>query len=287
MARLTPWRAPFAGLFMLLAAWPAHADGVALNAAGDIARCGTEGARRTAELLDRLDGAILTLGDLAYEHGSRREFRACYEPTWGRHKARTWPAPGNHEYGTEGAAGYFDYWGARAGTAGEGYYSFEVGAWHVVALNSNIDAQAGSAQDAWLAADLAASPARCILAFWHHPVFSSGRHGNDPRMLDALRRLHAAGASVVLAGHDHLYERFAPQDPDARPDPSRGIRLFTAGTGGAQLYEFKGLQPNSEVRVNDAWGVLRLDLDAASYRWAFIAVDGRRRDSGRADCVAR
>ena len=280
--------APLAVAFALFAAMAARGDGgVVVNAAGDIARCGAPGAERTAELLDRLDGAILALGDLAYKRGSHEEFRTCYAPTWGRHKARTWPVPGNHEYRTKGAVGYFDYWGARAGTPGEGYYSLDLGAWHVVALNSSIDARTGSAQDAWLAADLAATQARCILAFWHHPVFSSGRHGDDPKMRDLARRLYMSGASVVLSGHDHVYERFTPQDPDGRADPAHGIRMFTVGTGGADLYAFDKISDNSEVRFNDAWGVLRLELESDGYRWTFVAVDGGEIDSGRADCVPR
>jgi hypothetical protein len=281
------WVAPLTLVVALLVGTATHAQTVALNAAGDIARCGTDGARQTAALLDRLDGDILALGDLAYERGSRKDFRACYDPTWGRFKTRTWPAPGNHEYRTDGAAGYFAYWGERAGVAGEGYYSFDYGAWHVISLNSSIDAETGSSQDAWLARDLAKTKARCILAFWHHPVFSSGRHGSNPKMLDLLRRLYAAGASIILAGHEHLYERFARQNPDGRADPARGIRLFTVGTGGAQRYRFDDIQPNSEVRFNDAWGVLRLELEPDRYRWAFIAVDGREIDRGRDDCVAR
>ena len=285
--RRRAWVAPLALVVALLVGTATHAQTVALNAAGDIARCGTDGARRTAALLDRLDGDILALGDLAYERGSRKDFRACYDPTWGRFKARTWPAPGNHEYRTEGAAGYFAYWGARAGVAGEGYYSFDYGAWHVISLNSSIDAETGSSQDAWLARDLAGTTARCVLAFWHHPVFSSGRHGNNSKMLDLLRRLYAAGASVVLAGHDHIYERFARQNPAGQADAARGIRQFTVGTGGARLYRFDDIRPNSEVRYNDAWGVLRLELAPDRYRWTFIAVDGREVDKGSENCIER
>ena len=167
-------------------------------------------AYATAKLLDRLPGVILALGDLAYESGSSDEYRDCYEPTWGRHKARTWPALGNHEYLTPGAQGYFTYWGERAGPSRGGFYGFHLGAWHLVALNSNADATDGSAQDRWLRRDLAATKARCVLAFWHHPLFSSGPHGNNPKMELLYRRLYESGATLVLAGHDHLYERFAP-----------------------------------------------------------------------------
>jgi hypothetical protein len=260
---------------------------VTLLAAGDIARCGTGGAYATAKLLDRLPGVILALGDLAYESGSSDEYRNCYEPTWGRHKARTWPAPGNHEYRTPGAQGYFTYWGERAGPSGRGFYRFDLGSWHLVALNSNADATDGSAQDRWLRRDLAATKARCILAFWHHPLFSSGPHGNNPKMELLYRRLYESGATLVLAGHDHLYERFAPQDPAARLDRDRGIRVFTAGTGGAQRYDVETVEPNSEFRDAENWGVLRLTLEPDAYQWDFIAVDGRVTDSGKGACVTR
>jgi hypothetical protein len=279
-----------AALAILLICASAHAAErpATLLAAGDIALCGSAGARRTAALLDRLPGAIIVLGDLAYKRGTAAEFRDCYGPAWGRHKARSYPAPGNHEYyGTPTAEGYFGYWGRRAGPAGRGYYSFDLGAWHIVSLNSSVDAEPGSAQDLWLREDLAATAARCVLAYWHHPVFSSGKHGNIPRMLPLYRRLYAAGATLVLAGHDHLYERFAPQDPDGRADPARGIRSFTVGTGGRVLYDFKTTRPNSEARHNRDWGVLSLTLHAGRYAWAFITVDGERLDSGAADCVER
>jgi len=259
----------------------------AVLAAGDIAHCGEAGPKETAALLDGLRGTVLALGDLAYNNGTAREFRDCYDPTWGRYKARTRPAPGNHEYGTRDAAGYYGYWGARAGPRGRGYYSFDLGAWHLIALNSSIDARAGSPQDTWLAADLAASRARCVLAFWHHPVFSSGRHGNIERMRPLFRRLYEAGASIVLGGHDHLYERFAPLDPEGRPDPARGIREFVVGTGGARRYRFGSIQPGSEFRDRDHWGVLRLELGATDYGWRFIGTDGRALDAGRGDCAPR
>lgn len=274
-------------LFATLDASRAAPEPVVVIAAGDIADCRTGGAEGTAALLDELEGTVLALGDLAYPRGRLSEFRSCYDPTWGRHKARTRPTPGNHEYRTPEAQGYFAYWGARAGPAGQGFYSFELGAWHIIALNSNLDASHGSAQEEWLRRDLAAARARCVLAFWHHPVFSSGKHGNDPRMLVAYRRLFEAGASVVLAGHDHVYERFHPHDPDGALDPQRGLRAFTVGTGGAPLYGFKTIQPNSAFRFAADWGVLRLVLEPEGYAWAFISLDGRIIDRGRAACVAR
>jgi 3',5'-cyclic AMP phosphodiesterase CpdA len=253
--------------------------------AGDIAYCGSDGSAATARLLDRIDGTVFTLGDNAYEAGSPEQFRECYDPTWGRHKARTRPSPGNHDYATLGAAAYYDYFGANAGPDRRGYYSFELGAWHIVALNSQIDASPESAQAQWLAADLAAHPAACTLAYWHRPVFSSGSvHGNDPHMQTIWDILAQAGADVILTGHDHIYERFAPQTSDGAADP-RGIREFVVGTGGASLYGLGSVKPNSEVRGVGTYGVLKLKLHASAYDWEFIPVEGGDfGDSGSAAC---
>lgn len=251
--------------------------------AGDIAVCGVIGSRATANLLDTIGGTIFTLGDNAYFSGTREEFRNCYDPTWGRHKSRTRPVPGNHEYETAGAAPYFEYFGANAGPPGLGFYSFELGSWHAIALNSNIPLATGSTQDAWLRADLASSRATCTIAYWHHSLFSSGPHGGEGRMRNFWQVLYDANADIVLSSHDHLYERFAPQDPDGRPDHARGIRQFTVGTGGAPLYQFTGVRPNSEVRIS-TWGVLQLTLNADSYEWEFIPVSSGSRDSGTARC---
>lgn len=268
-----------------------------LLAAGDIAVCGKPGAQVTAKLLDRLPGTILTLGDLAYWKGSANEFRRCYDPTWGRHKHRTWPAPGNHEYLSDRGAPYFAYWGSRAGEPGRGFYSVDIGPWHIVALNSNIGAGPGSEQERWLRADLEATKARCILAYWHHPLFSSGGGGHTPRtatyripkMATLYRTLYTFGASVVLAGHDHNYERFAPQDPRGRLDPEYGIRTFVVGTGGAWLTGGgKSRRANSEVFHSGSWGVLKLSLFEDGYTWQFVPVDGQTfRDTGGAACVPR
>jgi hypothetical protein len=236
----------------------------------------------TARLLDSIGGTVFTLGDNAYFHGTREEFRDCYDPTWGRHKGRTRPVPGNHEYESPGAGPYFEYFGPNAGPSGLGYYSFEVGSWHAVALNSNISVSAASAQGQWLRNDLAASATRCTIAYWHHPLFSSGPDGPSPRMRDFWRTLHEAGAEVVLSGHDHLYERFAPQDADGGLDPLRGIRQFVAGTGGAVLYPTGAARSNSEARVS-AFGVLRLTLRSDGYDWEFTSVSGPR-DSGTGSC---
>ncbi len=264
---------------------------VIVVAAGDIADCGSDGlqfpnAFRTADLIASTDSIVLTLGDNTYPVGAPAEFADCFQSTWGRFKDRIRPSPGNHDYMTNGADAYFDYFGAAAGPDRRGYYSFDVGSWHLLSLNSNIDASVGSAQYAWLQADLAAaSGARCTLAYWHHPVFTSGPHGNNPRMADIFRLLHAAGTEVVLVGHDHIYERFAPQDAAGVADPARGVRSFTVGTGGARLYSLRSPQPNSEVRDASTHGVLRLMLGASDFRWAFVPVDGGApRDEGSADC---
>lgn len=249
--------------------------------AGDIAMCDAN-SEATAKLLDAIGGTVFALGDEAYFSGTADEYRRCYDPTWGRHKARTRPVPGNHEYESPGASPYFAYFGANAGPAGLGYYSFDVGSWHAIALNSNIDVSAGSAQAAWLRGDLAASRARCTIAYWHHPLFTSGPDGPTPQMREFWRLLYDAGADVVLNGHEHLYERFGPQDPGGAADPSRGLRQFVAGTGGAVLYQPIAVRPNSERQLT-AFGVLKLTLQAEGYQWDFIPVSGPG-DSGTGTC---
>jgi hypothetical protein len=256
-----------------------------LVGAGDIAECANlEGSQQMASLLDQIDGTVFTAGDNAYNAGTAQEFRRCYEPTWGRHKARTRPAPGNHDYGSPGALPYYAYFGENAGPDRRGYYSFDLGAWHIISLNSNIPVSAGSPQEKWLRADLAEHRAVCTLAIWHHPLFSSGPHGNNPRMKDLWRALYDFGADVVINGHDHDYERFAPQDPDGQADP-QGIREFVVGTGGASAYPFILIKPNSEVRRSYVYGVLKLTLHPTSYDWEFISTQGQTfGDSGTASC---
>ena len=212
-----------------------------LVGAGDIAACGAGAAARTADLVARIAGTVFTAGDNAYERGTSSEYADCYGPTWGRFKARTRPAPGNHEYLANGAAGYFDYFGAVAGERGKGYYSYEVGAWHVVVLNSECAFVGGcgitSPQVRWLDVDLAQARSTCSLAIFHHPRFSSGaEHGSDATYDAFWRVLYAHGVELVINGHDHEYERFAPQTPDAVRDEARGIREFVVGTGGRSLY---------------------------------------------------
>ena len=255
-----------------------------LIAAGDIAECPRQGDEATAAILDTLPGTVAALGDNAYEKGTAEEYARCYDPSWGRHKARTRPAPGNHEYGSPEAAPYFAYFGQAAGKPGEGWYSYDLGKWHVVVLNSEVPHTADSPQIQWLRADLAANPARCTLAYWHHPRFSSGPHGNNAGMAPFWDALYEAGADVVLVGHDHTYERFAPQAPDGRADAARGIRQFVVGTGGRSAYAFQGTAANSEVRYNAGPGVLRLDLDETGYRWRFIPVTGASPDEGSGTC---
>jgi 3',5'-cyclic AMP phosphodiesterase CpdA len=250
--------------------------------AGDIAMCDVNSVA-TAALLDSIGGLVFTLGDNAYFRGSREEYRNCYDNTWGRHKGRTFPVPGNHEYESAGALPYFEYFGEVAeGPIGQGFYSFEVGDWHAIALNSNIPADSGSAQAAWLRDDLATNPTRCTIAYWHHPLFSSGVNGGSPVMRDVWRILYEGNADIVLSGHEHLYERFAPQDPNGVRDASRGIRQFVVGTGGALLYPTRSVHVNSELQIR-AFGVLKLTLFSERYQWEFVPVSGAS-DVGGGTC---
>lgn len=265
-------------------------EAVALVGAGDIASCLSDGDEATAALLDTVDGIVFTLGDHAYEAGTPIEFAACYEESWGRHRSRTRPTPGNHDYLTSGASGYFEYFGAAAGPPDKGYYAYDHGAWRVIVLNSNCaeigGCGAGSPQEQWLRRELGSQPRVCTLAYWHHPRFSSGAHGNDPTYAAFWQALFEHGADVVLGGHDHIYERFARQRPDGVADPVRGLRQFIVGTGGATHHPFIGpALANSEVRNDDTFGVLKLTLHRTSYEWRFIPVPGRAfTDSGMDRC---
>jgi acid phosphatase type 7 len=260
--------------------------GPALLSAGDIASCSSSGDEATATVLDGLAGTVATLGDNAYQDGTTVEFSNCYDPTWGRHKARTRPSPGNHDYHTSGATGYYGYFGASAGPSGRGYYSYDLGDWHIVSLNSNVSMSAGSAQEQWLRADLAANPKQCTLAYWHHPRFSSGtNHGNFSAAQPIWQALYDFNADVVLSGHEHNYERFAPQTPTGAADAVRGIREFVVGTGGASHYSGYSAIPNSQVFNGATFGVLKLALGATSYTWQFVPVAGQSfSDSGSAPC---
>jgi len=266
---------------------PTEPPPATLVGAGDIALCSTEMDEATAALLDGITGTVFTAGDNAYGSGTAEQFADCYGPSWGRHLARTLPSAGNHDHLTKDLAGYFGYFGSRAGAAGQSWYSTDLGAWHVIVLDSECDKVGGcgldSPQGKWLVQDLADSTARCTVAIWHHPRFSSGFHGNDKDVDPFWRALYAAGVDVVLNGHDHDYERFAPQDPDANATPD-GIRQFVVGTGGASLRNFEQTAANSLVRSAIAYGVIKLVLHQAAYDWQFISVDGSFTDAGSATC---
>jgi calcineurin-like phosphoesterase family protein len=259
--------------------------------AGDIADCTSRGDEATASLLRNIEGAVLTLGDNAYEAGTLEEFTDCYDPSWGRYKDRTYPSPGNHDYETEGAEGYFNYFGDAASDSGLGYYSFDLGKWHLVSLNSNCEqlggCDASSPQVRWLEANLAENAdKRCTLAYWHHPRFSSGiHHGSTTEVKPLWEALYEVGADVVLSGHEHNYERFAPQNPDGQADPERGIREFVVGTGGRSHYPILDTIANSQVHNDDTYGILKLTLHPEGYDWRFVPVEGARfTDSGSARC---
>ncbi|KQQ87599.1 alkaline phosphatase [Massilia sp. Leaf139] len=262
---------------------PAEPGVQTVYAVGDIARCRHpdprwSGAADTAAVVAAglaadQQAVVLTLGDHTYPRGTTAEFEQCYGPTWGRFKERTWPAPGNHEYYTKGALPYFAYFGARAG---QGYYALRLGVWRIYSLDSNLKGAAQERQLAWLKNELARDAAAgagdtpsCTLAFWHHPLYSSGGHGSMPHMRAAWTLLHAAGAELVLSGHDHDYERFAPQDARGRAEP-QGIRQFVVGTGGAYPTPFLRLRDNSDFRDASRNGVLRLRLYAGGYDWEFL-----------------
>ena len=271
------------------------ADDPVIAAAGDIA-CPpgasiSPTACHHAATSDLLTGAtaVLMLGDAQYPDGTLAEFQESFDPTWGRFKSVMYPSVGNHEYHTPGAAGYFDYFGPAAGPRDKGYYSFDIGAWHLIALNSNCPeiggCEEGSAQEQWLRADLAGSSASCTLAYWHHPLFSSGAHGSNPRMAAIWQTLYDHGVDVVLSGHDHNYQRFAPQTADGVAD-AQGPREFVVGTGGRSLYPTGPPIANQEAQGQDTFGVLKLTLHTTSYEWQFVPeTGGTFGDMGSATCV--
>ena len=256
-----------------------------LVGAGDIASCDVDEDEATAKLLDGIEGTVMAVGDIAYQRGTREEFANCYQPTWGRHKSRTRPVPGNHDYRTEDAEPYFETFGARAGPGRLGYYSYNLGSWHIIALNSNIDVSSDSPQAQWLREDLAARPTLCALAYWHHPRFSSGEKGNFGQMRDFWRILDDANVDVIVAAHDHDYERFAPLNAQGVADPN-GIRSFVVGTGGDTLDPFVEIKPHSEVRNARTHGVLKLELFPGRYEWEFVPIPGGTfSDGGGATCI--
>jgi hypothetical protein len=275
---------------ILSSATPPADQSAILVGAGDIADCkDLSGAEATAKLLENVGGTVMAVGDLAYPDGSKENF-TCYDRTWGRAKSRTRPAPGNHEFHAAGAAPYFNYFGAVAGDPKTGYYSYELGTWHIIVLNSECrdvgGCEAGSPQEKWLRADLAAHPAACTLSYWHRPLFSSGSaHGNDLTVKPLFQALYEANADVVVGGHDHDYERFAPQTPAGVADPERGIREFVVGTGGKNHRPFGAPKPNSELRDSTAFGLLKLTLRPGAYDWQFIPETGKSfTDSGSGKC---
>ena len=261
-----------------------------LVGAGDVSTCDNDHAEKTADLLASVEGTIFTAGDTNQDNGEGWRYDECFTRSWGRFKKRIRPAPGNHDYMTEDAKGYYDYFGKAAGERGKGYYSYDLGTWHVVALNSNceiVGCEEGSDQEKWLRADLAASSKPCTAAYWHHPLFTSaeGHEGSEP-VRPLFRALYDAGAEIVVNGHNHVYERFTPQNPDGEPDREKGIRVFTSGTGGGgDYYSFLEPRPTSRVRNSGTYGVLKFTLEKDGYRWQFLPVEGKSfTDSGTGTC---
>ena len=255
-------------------------DDVVLVGAGDISECESDGDEFTAQLLDAIPGTVFTTGDNAYEEGTIDEFNNCYGPTWGRHKDRTKPVPGNHEYLTSEASGYFEYFNNVPS-----YYAYDLGSWRIYALNSEIDISENSPQMSWLKEDLAANPAQCVLAYWHQPRWSSGtHHGSDEDYQSLWQILYEAGVELVLNGHEHHYERFAEMNANGEA-VSPGLREIVVGTGGRDLYEFGSPLPASEVRNDSTFGVLKVTLRADRYDWEFIPIAGSNfTDSGSTIC---
>jgi PKD repeat protein len=266
-----------------------------LIAAGDIGDCARTGDDATADLVAGIAGLVMPLGDLAYPDGAQAEFESCYGGSWGRFKDRTYPVAGNHDYYTPGAAGYFAYFGAAAGDPGKGYYAFTLGSWRVLVLNTGHEKpdslKAGSRQEQWLRAELAAATQQCVLAVFHHPRFTmiSHRPVQRPEVEAFWNALYEFGADLVLNGHDHAYMRFGPQKPDGTADGAFGIRQITVGTGGGEgLYAFGPDAPNIEASNNDTFGVLTLTLHAGGYAWRFVPVAGKAyADSGSDNCHGR
>jgi hypothetical protein len=253
---------------------------VVLVGAGDIASCDRTIDAATARLLNSIPGTVFTSGDNVYPDGTYTQYTNCYHPTWGRHRSRTKPSPGNHEYNTSHAAGYFQYFGNVPA-----YYAYNLGDWRIYALNSNIDVSATSAQVQWLQEDLAQNPKRCVLAYWHHPRWSSGsRHGTNSRYQTLWKTLYIAGAELVINGHEHHYERFQQMNALGLAVP-RGLREIVVGTGGAPLYGFGSIRSTSEVRNASTHGVLKLVLRSDRYSWKFVPIAGRSfTDSGTTLC---
>lgn len=272
---------------------PTNDAAITVYTAGDIADCSSQKlaahSAATAEIINAgiaqdPKAIVLTLGDHTYPVSTSAEFETCYEPTWGQFKNRTHPIPGNHEYYIPSAYTYFEYFGDAAGSQQQPYYSFNKGSWHIIALDSNLKKEQLQAQFDWLSEDLKNNRSSCILALWHHPMYSSGLHGNNSLMKPAWEMLMAAKADLVLSGHDHFYERFALQNSHGDKDEA-GIREIIVGTGGAKLMPALWKRQHSEVLNTKVHGVLKLELKKQSYEWEFLPVEGSTfTDSGNADC---
>jgi len=264
------------------------ASGSVLVGAGDIAGCEARSDDLTARLLDDIPGTVFTLGDNAYPSGSLADFSECYETSWGRHRDRTRPVPGNHDYWTPDAAGYFGYFGDRAGDPAEGFYAYSLGDWNVYALNSNCDeiggCDSGSKQYEWLASELRADQGDCSIAYWHHPILTAAETSGTDAVGPLVDLLYEAAVEVLLTASSHSFERFAPVAPDGSLDRDRGIRVFVVGTGGAALRPLGPPLPATEASDDSTHGVLKLTLHAGWYEWAFVPADGEFRDNGTATC---
>ena len=265
---------------------------VTLVGAGDIAGCYYRADSKTARLLGRIPGTVFTLGDNVYPEGTAKQFRNCYDPTWGKYKRRTKPTAGNHDYLTEDAKPYFNYFGTRAGRPSRGYYSYDRGSWHIVALNSNCSEVGGcgvrSPQGRWLRRNLAANPARCTLAYFHYPRYTSAATIARTTQLSVRpfwKILYRRDADVILSGHAHRYERYAPMTPGGELDRQNGIRQFVVGTGGNDGSDDSKPAPNLQRLKTKTPGVLKLNLGAGSYHWRFVPIAGKTfTDSGDDEC---
>ena len=254
-----------------------------VNIVGDTGFCGSTAMAQLSRLISTFGGDLLLAGDIAYPSGTMEQYMRCFDPELGRYKSRTWAAPGNHDYETPGAAGYFTYFGERAGPARRGYYAIRQATWQVLMLNSNLPMTRNSPQFEFARVQLTTNRSRCAMAIMHHPFDTSGPNGPNPQQRDLWDMMYGLGLDVVVAGHDHIYERHAPQDASQRSDPARGIRLFIAGTGGATPYQRARSAMHSEVFLS-MYGLLRLKLEPALYEWEFLDANGTVRDRGLNIC---
>jgi hypothetical protein len=260
-------------------------NGIPVLAFSDIASCTSDGDEAVAALLDTLNGIVISPGDNSQDVGSLDYYNLCYEPNFGRHKARIYPVPGNHDGYLGTLNEYYAYFGAQAGPAGYGYYNFYQGSWHIIALNTMIGLQPGYPQYEWLQATLAANPAPCTLVYMHHPMFHSGAGGRSPRVRTAFQLMYDYNVDVIVSGDKHHYERMAPMNPRGRLDVERGIRQFIVGTGGASHGMLAGRWNTTEVRNNTTFGITRFWLREGSYAWEFLPIAGETfTDAGEWNC---